>query len=98
MASISPWVWVISWITIVAPLIGTFIGACVVGCTIGSVTHWLQMGLLFHAQACDLKADYGAGAAAEAQRRMAWALKYRDEQEAEKWRKVALVIERLQRR
>ncbi len=96
MASMSPWVWVISWITIFAPLIGTIVGACVIGCTIGSVTHWIQMGLLFHAQACDLMADYGAGAAAEAQRRMARALRHRDEQEAENWRKVALVIERIQ--
>lgn len=67
-----------------------------IGCGIGSVTHWLQMGLLFHAQACDLMADYGAGAAAEAQRRMARALRHRDEQGAENWRKVALVIERIQ--
>jgi hypothetical protein len=98
LASMSPWVWVFSWITIVAPLIGTFVGACVIGCTIGSVTHWIQMGLHHHAQACDLMADYGAGAAAEAQRRMARALRHRDEQEAENWRKVALVIARLQRR
>ena len=94
----SPWVWVFSWIAIVAPLIGTFVGACVIGCAIGSVTHWLQMGLLFHAQACDLLADYGAEAAAEAKRRIARALRRCDEQEAEKWRKVALVIDQLQRR
>lgn len=91
----SPWVWVISWITIVAPLIGTFVGACVVGCAIGSVTHWIQMGLHFHAQACDLMADYGAGASSEAQRRRAGAVRRFDEQEAENWRKVGLVIERI---
>ena len=98
MAAMSPWVWVFSWITIVAPLIGTVVGACMIGCAIGSVTHWLQMRSLFHAQAFDLMADYGAGAAAEAQLRIAEALRHYDEHEAEKWRKVALVIDRLQRR
>ena len=53
------------------------------------------MGLFSDTQACDLIPDYGAEAAAEAQRRCTGTLRRFDDQKAEQCRKVALVIERI---
>jgi hypothetical protein len=78
-------------------LIGTWLAATALGMGLGSLIHWLQMGFVYHADARELLAEHGDGAAAEVERRFVLALRLHDAQGAERWRKVSLALETLSR-
>ena len=79
----------------VLPTIGAFIAAVAIGWFVGWFAPGLRLAFLIHAEARDLMAQHGDGAAAEVETRIARALWRCDQHEAECWRRVGQVIERL---